>query len=388
MAKKCLCITYFLKSQRGGIQTYLRYLGKGLRQRGWEVETIFLDDVVSSSILRGRSWLSKFFRSSSFLRSLLDCQRISSTKNLLISLANRVEKSVLEQKPDVVHVQDAYAGYAVLPIVQANKIPLIVTNHGPIMREAEFGSRYKEFVNLMEKTTYQNAKAIILVGEHLKSAVLSKASDTPYFIIHNAIDIDDFLARGQKEYPNLPQNYILIVARLDPEKGVDVGLKAFQKVSEKYPDLSLVVVGDGRLKGELQKLAFDLNVANHIHFLGWVFPDDISSIYRKAKIVWVTSKPIGNIQEPLGIVALEASAWGRPIIASKTGGLAEIFIKGGGLLVSPNDPEALSKATIEILSDPFLAEKISKEASEMAKKDYDINSWTQKVLNVYNSVLK
>jgi len=388
MNKKCLCVTYFLRSQRGGIQAYLRYLEKGLTQYGWQVEIIFLDDVIPLPILGGRSWIAGLFRTSPLLRNLFDNWRVSATKNLLKKLAITVEKRVLIQRPDVIHAQDPYAAFAVLPLAQDKKIPLVITNHGPVMRESEFGPGYKNFVDLMERTAYQNAKAIILVGEHLKSSVLPKASDTPYFVIHNAIDIEDFLAKGQKEYLNLPKSYILIVARLDPEKGVDVGLRAFQQVLEKHSDLNLIIVGDGRLRGELKKLAFRLGITKRIQFLGWVSSNNVSALYRKAKIVWITSRPFRNIQEPLGIVALEAMVWGRPIVASQIGGLAEIFSKGGALLVPPDNPQKLAEATLTFLKDSLLAKKISEEAQKIARENYDIDQWIKKILDVYSKVQK
>lgn len=388
MNKRVLCVTYFLRSQKGGIQAYLRYLEKGLTQYGWQVETIFLDDVISLPILGGRSWIAGLFRTSPFLRNLFDNWRVSVTKNLLKKLAVAVKKKILIQSFDVIHAQDPYAAFAILPLAQNKKIPLVITNHGPVMRESEFGPAYKNFVDLIERRAYQNAKAIILVGEHLKSSVLPKAHNTPYFVIHNAIDIDGFLSEGQKEYPNLPKSYILIVARLDPEKGVDVGLQAFQQVLEKHSDLNLVIVGDGRLKGELKKLAFHLGITKRIQFLGWVSSSDISALYRKAKIVWITSRPFRNIQEPLGIVALEAMAWGRPIVASQIGGLAEVFSKGGALLVPSDNPQKLAEATLTLLKDSLLAKKIGEEAQKIARENYDINQWIKKILDVYSRVQK
>jgi len=388
MNKKCLCVTYFLRSQKGGIQAYLRYLEKGLKQHGWQVETIYLDDVISLTALRGRGWLAGLFRVSPLFRRLFDNQRILATKNLFKRLASTIEKKVAIQKPDIIHIQDPYAAYAILPITQRKKIPLIITNHGSVMRESEFGPHYKNFIDSIEKTAFQNAQAIILVGEHLKTVVLEKAPNTSCFMIHNAIDVDDFLRKEKKEYPNLPRDYILIVARLDPEKGVDVGLKAFQQVSEKYPDINLVIVGDGRLKGQLKKLTSRLAITKRTHFLGWISSTNISALYQKAKIVWVPSRPWYNIQEPLGIVALEAMAWGKSIVASRIGGLAEIFAKGGSLLVPPDDPKALAEATLALLKDSSLAERIAREAQKIVQEDYDIDQWIKKVLNVYSKVLK
>jgi len=389
MIRKCLCVTYFLRSQKGGIQAYLRYLKKELEKNNWEVDLLFLDDVIPVAVLRGRGWMAEIFRKFSPLQGIFDRQRIFATQSLLKKLAEALEKKIEIKKPDIVHVQDAYAGFAALPILQKNKIPLVVTNHGPIIREGEFGPLYRQFVESMEKTTYQNAKAIILVGKHLESYVLPKSSPrVPYFVIHNAIDIASFLAKSQKEYPGLVKNYILVVARLDPEKGVDIALKAFPKVIEKYPEFNLVIVGDGKLKKELKKLAAKLGIINRVHFLGWVLPNDVPSIYRKAKIIWITSKPLGNIQEPLPIVALESLASGKPIISSNTGGLAEVFCKGGGILIPSNNPELLSEATLKILNDDKLAKEVSQEAQKIAREYYGVNSWIQKVLEIYNSVLK
>ncbi|HLV81482.1 MAG TPA: glycosyltransferase family 4 protein, partial [Chthonomonadaceae bacterium] len=131
---------------------------------------------------------------------------------------------------------------------------------------------------------------------------------------------------------------VLAVGRLAPEKGFDVLIEAFGRLSAHVPDARLALVGGGPLEETLKALAGE----RAILFTGPVA--EVAPLLRAADVVAVPSR-----QEGQGIVALEAMAARKPVVASRVGGLAETVIEGEtGLLVPPGDAEALA-AVLETL---------------------------------------
>jgi glycosyltransferase involved in cell wall biosynthesis len=131
--------------------------------------------------------------------------------------------------------------------------------------------------------------------------------------------------------------HVLFVGRLSEEKGV-------LEVLEATAGLARVVVGDGPLR-----------VAESI---GWVPPAELGRFYERAAIVCVPSR-----REGYGMVAREAQAYGRPVVATAVGGLADAIEDGvTGLLVPPRDPAALRAALVRLLDDPALRRRLGEAA--------------------------
>jgi glycosyltransferase involved in cell wall biosynthesis len=134
---------------------------------------------------------------------------------------------------------------------------------------------------------------------------------------------------------------VLAVGRLVGEKGFDVAIRAVARSGQR-----LVLVGDGPQRRSLEKLA--LEVRADVTFLGSVAPSQIADLYRMAKVVVVPSR-----REGFGLVAAEASASGRAVVASRVGGLTDIVRDGvNGNLIEPDDVEALAAALLAL--DPQL----------------------------------
>jgi glycosyltransferase involved in cell wall biosynthesis len=148
---------------------------------------------------------------------------------------------------------------------------------------------------------------------------------------------------------------VAFAGRLAREKGADVLLRAFRRVADALPAARLVVAGDGAQRPALERLAAALGLGDRVALLGHLPPD---ALERALEGAWVQAVP-SRWDEPFGLVAAEAMMRGTAVVASGSGGLAEVVEDGrSGLLVPPGDEEALAGALLRVLRDRGEAERL------------------------------
>jgi glycogen(starch) synthase len=175
---------------------------------------------------------------------------------------------------------------------------------------------------------------------------------------------------------------LLALGRLTPEKGLDTALHAFARLAAYPAAPRLIVSGDGPDRARLEALAVSLGLTDGVRFTGWTPPDDVPRRFNEATIVLVPSR----WKEPFGLVALEAAQMGRPVVASRTGGLADVVVDGvTGRLVPPDDPVALGDAIVALLQDRSGLERMGQAAHERAAAEFDFNHFIDQHLALYGS---
>jgi len=134
-------------------------------------------------------------------------------------------------------------------------------------------------------------------------------------------------------------------------------------VRARLPTARLIIAGDGELRGDLERRAAALGVADAVELTGWVQPCDVPALLNRASVVVVPSRC-----EPFGLVALEAGQMARPVVAFRVGGLPEIVADGRtGLLVDEGNSAALAAAILRLLLNPGEAAEMGRRARERAK---------------------
>ena len=156
---------------------------------------------------------------------------------------------------------------------------------------------------------------------------------------------------------------LLFVGRIQPLKGLDVAVAALAELD--HPDAELVVVGgpsglDGPAElARVQQLVADLGLIARVRFVDPQPHHLLPTWYRAADVVLVPSR-----SESFGLVALEAAACGRPVVAADVGGLRTVVAHGvTGFLVDDRRPQAYAARVAEILGDPGLAERLGRQAA-------------------------
>jgi glycogen(starch) synthase len=159
---------------------------------------------------------------------------------------------------------------------------------------------------------------------------------------------------------------LLCIGRLIRDKGFDVALRAFKRAAASLPGARLRIAGDGPERGALEQLVVELDLSDRVEFLGWVTPGMIPDLINQASAVLLPSR-----REGLSMAGIQAAQMARPLIASRVGGLPEVVAEGEtGLLVPPDNVEALAAALRVILLEPERAAAMGQAARRRALSQF------------------
>ncbi len=226
------------------------------------------------------------------------------------------------------------------------------------------------------------------------------AHDPRCAVIYNGVRIDRDAERSAafRQRWNIPATSLLIVniGRLARWKGQDVFVQAAAQVAQDHPEARFALVGgydpddrgSGELSGgpayfaELQRLCASLALADKLIFTGHV--SDIATVYASADMVVHTARR----PEPFGRVLIEAMAANLPVVATNTGGPAEIVVNGEtGLLVPAVDVEALAQAMQRLSADADLRHRLGHAARQRVATQFDLKTQVEKIELLYTSIL-
>jgi glycosyltransferase involved in cell wall biosynthesis len=150
------------------------------------------------------------------------------------------------------------------------------------------------------------------------------------------------------------------------KKGLDVLIRAFAAIANVHPNLDLFLVGNGPLRNKLEGLARSLALGTRIQFLGEQGRAEVAKLLHGCEVFVLPSR-----SEPFGIAILEALACGKPVVATTAGGIPEIIEnRKNGLLVEPDDPNALAEALMTVIKDPALRLAIASNGYATVRKRF------------------
>lgn len=206
---------------------------------------------------------------------------------------------------------------------------------------------------IIAKLLIPRARCIRVVSARIKRSLADRCLISTNRItvlpIHNSEQYGGRAAVGRNRDKTFR---ILVVARLETEKGVDVALRAFKN----YLDIGgrgiLDIVGDGSKRGSLEILARDLGVSDRVTFHGWV--EDVSGFYQAASCFLLPSW-----YEGWGVAAYDALCAGIPVVMTDVGLAGEMVINGkNGLVVRPGDIQGMAEALLTIEQNPAYSDQV------------------------------
>jgi phosphatidylinositol alpha-1,6-mannosyltransferase len=166
---------------------------------------------------------------------------------------------------------------------------------------------------------------------------------------------------------------VVCVSRMVPRKGQDTLVQAWPKVRAEIPDAILLLVGDGPYKQQLERLARRLDVATHVIFTGSVPAAELPRYYDAGEVFAMPCRTRrgGLDVEGLGIVYLEASATGLPVVGGDSGGAPDAILDGEtGYVVPGGDPAAVAQRVIELLKDPAKAKAMGEKGLAWVDREW------------------
>jgi glycosyltransferase involved in cell wall biosynthesis len=280
-------------------------------------------------------------------------------------------KLIKLEKPDIVHTHSSKAGVLGRLAAKLAGAPHIVhTPHGHVFY-GHFNPAVSRIFMWIEKLLALITDRVVALTEGEKKDYVDLAVYPPrkLLTIHSGVDIKQFSAvngdvRKKKRSLgiDLKGSVIGFVGWLLPIKGPMNLLKAMESVWCDFPKTSLVYVGKGELDGALKAEARKMNANGRVKFLGW--RSDVKEIMPIFDIFVLPS-----LNEGMGRVLVEAMAAGKPIVASRVGGIPDLVRNNEtGLLVPPADVQALANSLKQLLSDTDLAKQIGSRGRSFCER--------------------
>ncbi len=308
---------------------------------------------------------------------LLKQYNISYSEVPLLSLLNygkyldSLRKIILDFKPEIIHVHGAHELTYLAKRVSPST-PIIFTCHGYNSDYPLLDYKFSAFFN------NKYSKKVIAVSNYERINLLKAGLlENKLVVIHNGIHEN----KDRRELPIKIDGFILgTCSRLDKKKGINYLIEAFQKIREKVKDIHLVIIGDGKERGNLEKLVSQDN-KKYVHFLGNI-PEARSYFHNFHLFI------LPSLNESFGIVILEVMSQKIPVIATRVGGIPEIIKDGEtGILVPPKDVKVLKEAIIDLLKNEDLRNKIGERGYIRYKENFTLEKMVEKISKIYEEIL-
>lgn len=171
-----------------------------------------------------------------------------------------------------------------------------------------------------------------------------------------------------------------IVAILRIKKGHRVLLEAVPRVLEEVPEALFVFAGDGPQRSNIERKIRELGLDGSVRLLG--LRKDVPAVLKGIDLF-----VLPTFEEALGTSIVEASAMGKPVVATRVGGVPEVLREGEtGLLVEPEDPVGLAEAVVRLLKDRPLMESMGKKGRRLVEKEYTTERMVERMYGLYKGL--
>lgn len=208
--------------------------------------------------------------------------------------------------------------------------------------------------------------AVVTVSEYNAAHLRRVLPGTPVNVIYNGVGAVPCAAA-------VPGGPVLAVARLVPKKGLDLLVRAAAELADRGRPIRVKIVGDGPLRGDLERLAVRTGVAGSIEFTGPLTRPDVDAAYREASMFVLPCRiDEDDDRDGMPTVLGEAMRRGLPVVSTDLIGIPELVRhRETGLLAEPENPTALADAIDELRRDPVLAAELAEKGAAHAERLLD-----------------
>lgn len=277
-------------------------------------------------------------------------------------LQREVDELVIDFNPDILHLNLARPiAFFLRRRGPLRHFPRILTLHAPIWSRDKGG---------LQTRLAEEADVVVAVSQAVADAAREAMPQIgrKLVVIRNALPLPDV----EPISPTAAPTRFLCLGRLIEDKGMDLAIEAMAVLARQGVMTELVIVGNGPQRSALEALVAARGLSDRVSFRGWLLPEEVPAGINDAMAVLVPSR----WQEPFGLVALQAAQMGRPVIAANVGGLPEIVVDGEtGIVIPPDDPQALADAMAGLLRRPDMVVEMGRKARKRAQDGFDFASF-------------
>ena len=306
----------------------------------------------------------------------------------LISCAGQIDRTVpssirelaARTNADVVHAHGYKADIYCYFALRGSVVPLVSTCHTWYDNDLTVS-----LYGAADRFILRNYAAVVAVSEDVRQRLLKAGvRKEKIHIVRNGIDLRPFCnaAPSLREISS-PNNAPIVglIGRLAPEKGVDIFLRAAARVVAELPATKFVVIGEGPDREQLELLIDELQIRKNVSMLGR--RDDMPSVYASLDIMVSASR-----HEGLPMAILEGMASSRPVVATTVGAVPDVIVDARtGLLVPPENVEALAGKIMTLLNNAAQRENLAVAAKKLIEEEFSAGRMTTDYLHIYEQAI-
>ncbi|MGB9735985.1 MAG: glycosyltransferase [bacterium] len=300
----------------------------------------------------------------------------------------KLYKLLKKENYEILNTWLFHASVAGIFINKFVKIPCVVESR----QYADLMYKYNlKIRQTLDRIASHEVDHIIACSDGVKKVLMNYERVEPWKItvIYNGTEINKFKPRNIEQRQQIKEKLkvgdkivLTFTAHLRPAKGHQYLLEAISKIKNQYPNIVLFLIGDGILMNELTTITKQLDIENNVRF--WGYRADIPN-FLSATDIYVHP----SVEEGFGIAIIEAMAAGLPVIATNVGGIPEIITNGvNGILVPPENPQALADAIVELIEHPDRRKILSEKARQYVELTFNNQTMTKEYAEIYFKLVK
>ena len=372
----------------GGPALHVAYLTSGLRDLGYDTT------LVAGTLARGEDSMAFVAddRGVEVVRIDELGREISPLRDLVATV--KLARLIRKERPQILHTHTAKAGTVgrVAALLAGSRRPPIIvhTFHGHVLR-GYFGPLRSLFFRFLERWLAGHTTALVAVSPQVRDdlVALGVAPRERFAVIRLGIELDERVAAERdgrlesRRYLGIPPDRFTIgwIGRMTSVKRTDDILLAFKRLRDNGVEATLCLVGDGPDRGDLERRANDLGVVRDTLFLG--YQEDVAPFYAAFDALVLPSSNEGT-----PVSAIEALAAGRPVVATRVGGVPDVVRDGeDGFLVDAGATDDLGDRLEQLARDPELRARMGERGRERVLPRYAVDRLVHDVDQLYRSLL-
>jgi glycosyltransferase involved in cell wall biosynthesis len=294
----------------------------------------------------------------------------------------------------LIHLSDALLTPLGVALRFLLRVPVVVTVHG---LDVTYANRAYQW--LIPRCLKRMDK-IICVSSYTRHQCIKRGVPAHLCeVVPNGVNLDEFSdehsERGMQNLRRLAghrlrdRKVLLTVGRLIERKGVVYFLTdVMPKLLAVRQDFCYLIVGEGPQRELLETRITSLHLEDHVVLLGQVDDETLRASYHLSDLFIMPNIPVQNDIEGFGLVAIEAAAAGRYVVATKLDGIPEAIVSGqNGILLDPLDSEAFAQAILELLEDDERRKQLGQQAREFVWRRYSWDIIARRYLRVFLEVI-
>jgi glycosyltransferase involved in cell wall biosynthesis len=313
-------------------------------------------------------------------RDNVDVVVLGRRPGLDLPVARRLSTEIARRGIAVVHAHQYTPFFyaALAKLLRLGRVRLILTEHGRHFPDIVSGKR--RLVNsLLLSRLADRVNAVCAFSADALATNDGFARDR-IEVIPNGMEVGEYEHLERASDLGVDRRYVTCIARFHPVKDHATLLRGFASVAAAFPDVDLVLAGDGPLRQDLDTLAQTLGISGRVRFLG--VRRDVPSILKATTVFCLTS-----VSEAASLTVLEAMAAGVPVVLTKVGGNPELVQDGvHGLLVPRADAAAVGAALTTLLNDSRYAARLASAAAQRVRREFLLETTVARYHALYEAL--